>query len=480
MKALTFICLMLCCINVVAKNPYRNLTANASYDNATKAIIQKQLSPIDLHKTTSIQYRMVAWSYHLVDTVVIIDSGRYYYSGNRVSLNNSNLYTLNDVFTPNYYGLQQQTYPIEKQYIQCDSSYEWGRDNNWVYKQFEYRTYQYDANDRPTDLQRNYTDEDWMTYNANGTYDSVTTLDTFGSGNGTFLQKNRTYSIYDAQNKRIEDSVALIYGANPGIWVRYDYTYDASNNMTQRVISQWNSNNSTWGQINRWTYSYTPNNYLQSVLLELYGTQWINYQMDSFTYVGSTNNLYTFDARYQWDDNLTMWRPRMGTNAHGYHINTQGLWDTLYYYQPDTTTNSWDLLEKDFVIYDTNHLLIKTQAIAFTAGAYATAPYDSMRYYYESIGSNPTVINEPKSYHICTYPNPVTHSLSIYWQDAPIDKTIKISIVNSIGQTIRSESGPWQRSIKQVDLSLYPSGLYWLNIQDEQGKTLYSQKLSKL
>ena len=302
--------------------------------------------------------------------------------------------------------------------------------------------------------------------------------DTFGSGGtGMYVPKNTTHCYYDASQKRIYDSTVLLYGNNPGIWVKYGYIYDAVGNLLERWIYQWNSTDSTWNGINKWLYSYTSNNYLQSAMLQVNSfNQWQNYQVDSFTYTGSTNSLYTFYARYSWDGNQNMWRPPYNNIATGYSINPQGLWDTIYYYRADTMTNGWNIIEKDPITYDNNQLLTKIEGYGYHNGVWDTAPIDSSHYYYESYGTAPTTVaqHSPLQYAIQAFPNPVSQTLHLQVTGELHQEQLHCIIVNMLGQVMYTQTG-----IADIQTTGWAKGIYALYITEEQAHKVYTETIVK-
>ena len=473
--------LLLLCISLVQPAMARKWSMAAQEpmggDITMNLIRQQWLREQPKQKTTAIQYRFVAWNYRHTDTTTLLDSSHYFYSGNRGSLNNNNVNLLGDNYIPNYYGVYQYGNPLEVQNLFCDSSKLWITQNN-VYKLADQRHYQYNSNNQTIYLTDRNTTEYTIGYNTAGKYDSIMVADTFGSGGtGMYVPKNTTHCYYDASQKRIYDSTVLLYGNNPGIWVKYGYVYDAAGNLVERWIYQWNSIDSTWDGINKWLYSYTSNNYLQSAMLQVNSfNQWQNYQVDSFTYTGSTNSLYTFYARYSWDGNQNMWRPPYNNIATGYSINPQGLWDTIYYYRADTMTNGWNIVEKDPITYDNNQLLTKIEGYGYHNGVWDTAPIDSSHYYYESYGTAPTTVaqHSPLQYAIRAYPNPVSQTLHLQVTGELHQEQLHCTIVNMLGQVVFAQTG-----IADIQMTGWAKGIYALYITDEQARKVYAETIVK-
>ena len=95
--------------------------------------------------------------------------------------------------------------------------------------------------------------------------------------------------------------------------------------------------------------------------------------------------------------------------------------------------------------------------------------------------SNVVIIRANKNVDIKIWPNPVTDFVNITYI-APATTTIDVSILNSLGKTVRQSGYAVSRGLNQVsvnDLKDLSSGIYFIRIANKNANEVYVQKISK-
>jgi hypothetical protein len=82
----------------------------------------------------------------------------------------------------------------------------------------------------------------------------------------------------------------------------------------------------------------------------------------------------------------------------------------------------------------------------------------------EFIASNTSSINETDQARLSVYPNPTNGELSIYWNQQK-EEEVQFDLVNMMGETIWSETYHSKEVSKQLELSMYASGVYLLQVK---------------
>ncbi|MFZ1535032.1 MAG: T9SS type A sorting domain-containing protein, partial [Chitinophagaceae bacterium] len=95
--------------------------------------------------------------------------------------------------------------------------------------------------------------------------------------------------------------------------------------------------------------------------------------------------------------------------------------------------------------------------------------------------SNVVIIRANKNAGMKIWPNPVTDFVNITYI-APATTTIDVSILNSLGKTVRQSGYAVSRGLNQVsvnDLKDLSSGIYFIRIANKNANEVYVQKISK-
>ena len=80
--------------------------------------------------------------------------------------------------------------------------------------------------------------------------------------------------------------------------------------------------------------------------------------------------------------------------------------------------------------------------------------------------------------NVCVYPNPATGLVNINFGNELKDASL--TVVNSVGKTLISEQNTKiPNGLKQVDLTTYPNGMYFITIQSENLKYTYKVLINK-
>ncbi|MES2628107.1 MAG: T9SS type A sorting domain-containing protein [Bacteroidota bacterium] len=82
-----------------------------------------------------------------------------------------------------------------------------------------------------------------------------------------------------------------------------------------------------------------------------------------------------------------------------------------------------------------------------------------------------SIDSDPLSNSLSFFPNPVSHILNI-----PFEGKKRVTVMGANGQLVRSE---WITE-NSIDLSGIEAGVYWVRVNDEQGRVLGSERVVKL
>lgn len=166
-----------------------------------------------------------------------------------------------------------------------------------------------------------------------------------------FLSKEE--NTYDV-NRNVTQTLSYYWDANTSQFIfsyKSEFIYDADNNMIQYTGSQWNAEASLWVVSGKQESAYDANGNL---------LQFISYSYDSAAseYVNQWKGEFTYNANaltqylaYQWDPSLSLW---MENEKYEYTTDVNGrITQSLdYYWNP--STSQWELSYKNVYGYDAN------------------------------------------------------------------------------------------------------------------------------
>ena len=207
---------------------------------------------------------------------------------------------------------------------------------------------------------------------------------------------------------------------------KYDYTYDANNNLTQMFNQQWDEDNNSWINSYKEDYTYDVNNNKTQELSQSWfvnSNSWKNYEKYDYTYDAANNQIQYL---YQ-------------------------IWDGV--------GNSWKNYQKYDYAYDANGCLLSQD---FYTGWNASGSYyeSHMRTEYINTYSPNTGIAALNTSGLFVYPNPVDNQLTIQAENELSNATA--SILDFFGRVITEEKLNPQQTI--LNTSTLNSGVYFLQI----------------
>lgn len=85
----------------------------------------------------------------------------------------------------------------------------------------------------------------------------------------------------------------------------------------------------------------------------------------------------------------------------------------------------------------------------------------------EDIVSTSSPITEAENRHLSLSPNPATNNCSI--KTSQLEQPGKLTVNNLQGQVIYNETLPATSTITEIDVSTWPAGIYFVNLESEEG-----------
>ncbi|WP_165836262.1 T9SS type A sorting domain-containing protein [Taibaiella soli] len=304
-----------------------------------------------------------------------------------------------------------------------------------------------------------------------------------------------TYSQYDNQKRKTYDSTdgltKTMYGYAPGVDSALSYYWDGTQSVwipTSKIVHTYNSANlmtgeysyqagaNSWDPAYRTTYTYNNSGFLATTLSETFDANigWANDYKEAFGYTGS-NALYNTYEAYYTDQNGS-W---IGDTKFDCTINSAGNWGAFHSFEwgnansfdssarIDFTYNNFNYItEMDFYYYD------------YTTGAYDPTVLERDNYYYQTYNVPDAVTTVHTAVaDITTYPNPVSGKLHIGGNIG--SKNVSMQIISITGARLFNTSGNWQSMNKDIDMSSFANGVYYLVIADENGNKIAAKQIVK-
>jgi hypothetical protein len=155
--------------------------------------------------------------------------------------------------------------------------------------------------------------------------------------------------------------------------------------------------------------------------------------------------------------------------------NAQNLPDTDTRYGFDSSSMSYKMANQ-YVWYYLNDLPIKFEHYGLS-NSNQMYLNNAHYFYYENYNTT-TVATTPKPASIRLYPNPTANNLNLEWQEG-VGKQATISITNTTGQLLRSESFTWMQPKETISLQSLASGSYFIRVADAQGAVIFCDQFFK-
>ena len=407
----------------------------------------QQVARSGARKTTAVQERLIGFSYrNLSAPATILDTATYWYSGGRGSDSivwSSQIVPI--IETPN------------TQNIKCDS---------FIYKLFN-------------------STSGAITYNSDNFAICDKRYDTSGSGSGTLIPVSSHFFYYNAASQMNNDSEYFVSGSQ--IYNNYHfydgsgniiedsqynvasslpvykamYTYDGTGKLLNYMNYTWVSPGGLWMPTNQGLYTYDAANHVSVFVLQSFSAgTWTNSRKDS-TYYPGAGSRFTYQCTYNWPSSGS-WQP---AGANSLHVNTSNQWDTVTFYNWNTTTLVYDTMEKDYQSYDGFGNLQYEGGIAYNAatGTFADTAYDRNTYYYETYSPAGISVAPVAQVAVNIFPNPVSNRLYISVSGMAAGQKATVTVINLLGQKMAAAEVN-MAATTVIDLSAYAPGDYIVSV----------------
>ena len=448
---------------------------------------------------------MSIYDYYPTDTLTggrlgLIDSNRYMYGASR-----SSIFDFNQMFfDPTFYfngdlimgfssdiGFNNHN---NQPAILFDSSWNWAYGFSSVYliDTFALSDIQYAVYDS------DYNVTDWADLHLLDTtfsYDQNRYINTFDINDNmlTSLALSWNFGVWDSSQLRqftydtmsnvIKDSTSLYIG---GVWQPFEkwiYTFDDSDNMIHADYYDYNMG--IWEYTEQYFMRYnTDNKITWDSVCQYTGSSWIPQASDTFGYTTGIDYI-----TYERSFNLSGGTPASYLYSTK-HI-TSGLPDTLYQWETNYSDGTFIDKTKFAFTYDSYNEPVTSWEYIFnidttgTSGWYDTTADYITHYYYEIYTTrpphHPAVVSSIRSVSepIHVFPNPATNEINISRPSVVKGSYTSIKLINTNGQTVRTENLPWLGQTETISVAGLIPGNYWLIIQDKDGNNLYKQTVIK-
>ncbi|PZF74516.1 T9SS type A sorting domain-containing protein [Taibaiella soli] len=439
-----------------------------------KEILVKQMATHGLNKTTLDKQRLVAYSLRDFQNNVANDSMYFGYSGNRGS---------------SFANCMENMEGRNGRYSKPDTL--WSFFGGGL--SFDAR-YTYDSHDSLLSVY--YVGiHSRVVYTRDNAGNAIIT-EAFDS-TGNQITHTATYSAYDNQNRKILDSTdqsnKTNYAYGQGVDSSIHYTWatataaweqaymalDIYNNAgTPTVHYQFSpAGSNAWDSAFRVSYTYNANGFLTLALTSIYddlNNSWRDVNKEIFDYTGN----HPFYSYYETLENTPSgW---VGDNKFACQTNNAGNWDVFYGFAWNNTTNVWDTSRRINFTYNNLDLIstLETYRYDNTIGSFEANPFQLETYYYKTyIVPNAVDVIHAVAAEISAYPNPVSGNLHIGGNIGNQD--VSMQIISITGVRLFNASGNWQSMNKDIDMSGFANGVYYLLIKDGNGNKIAAKQIIK-
>lgn len=287
----------------------------------------------------------------------------------------------------------------------------------------------------------------------------------------------KQYFQYNTSNKLVKDSV---YERHLGVWrlaSKTNYTYDASDNLTQ--IDQFTNVTDTSFllpliEYQKFVNTYDASNRLLTVLTSLYnGTTLAQSMKDTFAYSG-TLTYYNSWKQHQFDPINNYWAPMISVQKH----ITAGKPDTINTYGFDSLADAWVPAQMDIMHYNAANNPDTMRTYLYNWTSFPATPDYKTIYYYETYTDASSVAQAPVKHNAIVYPNPVTNMLTVALPDQFNKTRVTITFMNMAGQILSRQAMTWQGDARISAADLAP-GTYSVVIQNEGGNVIDCMQVVK-
>ncbi len=232
----------------------------------------------------------------------------------------------------------------------------------------------------------------------------------------------------------------------------YEYTYDANNNPTAAIYSEWDTGINAWIFSSKREYTYDANNNLTSYIYSEWDTginAWIFYSKREYTY-DSNNNLTSY-INSCWDTGINDW-----------------IFNYKYEYTFNLAVNVSEIIAPEWYnnyLYPPFYNELLTEIYYSWDGTDFTINSKGTFYYSDIVGINEVIDNSI----FIIYPNPANDYIMI---NAGSTNTNEIQIFNVYGQCVMSVDTQNNISEYRVDISNLPAGMYFTRIANDKNNVV--------
>jgi hypothetical protein len=316
-------------------------------------------------------------------------------------------------------------------------------------------TYTYDTHNNET----SYLSQEWMSGAWENSYQSISAYDANNNLTSEYSQmwysgawENSIQSIYtyDANNNMTSSLIQFGFGATWENSYKITYTYDIYNKLTTELGQNWIG--SDWMDFWQFFYTYNASNNLINVLEKNWnGSAWVNSSQTNSTY--NANNKLITELSQSWTG--SDWT-NYAKVSYDYDANMN---NTSVLYQ-NWTGSAWTNNSQDTYTFDIYNI-IKSEVYKYFDMDGTTVMYgDSMYYYFSTVVTGiPDLIADIAT----VYPNPTNGKITISSKDI----ISSIEIYNLSGNRIYSDFKIKQQTSKEIDLTGFPKGTYFVKIYSE-------------
>lgn len=361
--------------------------------------------------------------------------------------------------------------------ITCDTAYGKDKDTLGIYQPSRTTYAQYDVNKNLLSYYSinqdtaNFPDRHYV--NSFDASNRIVSNTIFLHPASTWDTSGVRYFTYNGSGQLTQDSLFTYISGVKSPDKKYVYTYDVSGRPASVASYAWNSTGSSWFHDLNYDMSYYGTGNLQSILIsEDTGTGMFPAIKDSLGYT-APYSYFTSYSEFQYTDT-----GRIQDAAIKKHIGSNGFPDSvntieLVYFYTGSGVIAQDIYFSDYYYYNShNNPVAWLEYINFGSGY----RYNSLEnYFYEPLTA---VANVAAQYGVTIYPNPASDIVNLKLSTAAIGKNITISITNTLGQLVKTQSAVAQNNM-QVSISDLAPGTYLIYVRETNGDLWRIQKLVK-
>lgn len=300
----------------------------------------------------------------------------------------------------------------------------------------------------------------------------------------------QTYTTYNINNQKTTD---IFKGKITSTWETWKdtYTYDGSNNLTEKLEQKLDDATGTWMNLARETYTYSGSQKTADIHFTWYNSQWQSQTRTVYHYKGSlTDTVYNeyYDATtgngsaYQLitmtytanNDMDTLsyfdWQSGSWVGDKRYSQTFDNNHNMLTYTRQAWFSNTWNMNNQDSTVYNKANLPVVVYSELEwndVTGKFEIGDYAERRNFYYI---DPTLVKDikSKSSDLTIFPNPASSTLTIQLQNRSA-QIASFIIYDAMGKAVKHWTEPISGLYNQtIDVSNLPQGQYLLRTSADQ------------